>query len=289
MKRFSKLVIIIAFAAGIALVVRHPLFKYSGLYIFDSSDSQLREIVDRNISGKKGSFAIVIKGLWSDTAAHYELNAQDIYPSASLYKLFLMAAVLDQVEQGKLKEEDLLKVESAHIAKIIQEDDPHKGTLEYTVGEALNRVAYFSDNYAAIMLAEKVGWDNIQLQVTKIGATATNIKEPITTNASDIALYFEKLYKGEIVSKKASDSIIERLSKAEVNDRIPANLPKDIKISHKTGELPNVRHDAGIVFLEGKPYLIVLMSKDLQYEDDGIEILVNISKEVFEYIRSMGR
>lgn len=321
MKRIVKVVLVVTVVIAIIFAIQHPVFKYTASFIFDSNDRQLRDIVERNIKDQKGTFAVVVKGLWKDSNIQYSYNAQEIYPSASLYKLFLIAEVLDQINQGKFKEEDKLSADSSKVAAVLQEEDIHKGKLEYGVGEALNRVAAFSDNYAAIMLAEKVGWDNVQNQANKIGATATNIKEPISTNAADTALFLEKLYKGEIVSQEVSKSIIDRLLKSEVNDRIPAGIkmstdyglqttanpekavdgsPKaespvliahegtSVRIAHKTGELPKVRHDAGIVFLENKPYLIVMMSKDLQYEDVGVETLANISKEVFDYISSKG-
>lgn len=96
----------------------------------------------------------------------------------------------------------------------------------------------------------------------------------------------KKLYIGEIVSFESSEQIIALLEKAQSNDRIPAKLPKNIRIAHKTGELPQVRNDAGIVFLLGNPYLIVLMSKNVRGEDAAIENLAQVSKIVYDYYAS---
>jgi beta-lactamase class A len=98
-----------------------------------------------------------------------------------------------------------------------------------------------------------------------------------------MSTYFKALYKGEIVSKTAADDILSILELSQLNNRIPDQLPEGTKVIHKTGELSKIRHDAGIVYLEGHPYIIILLSKDLLFEDDGIETLSNISKAVFDY------
>src|SRR5262249_24773714 len=139
------------------------------------------------------------------------------------------------------------------------------------------------DNYAAIMLAEKVGWDQVQAEADDIGASNTTIKAPISTTAGDMALYFQDLYQGQIVSASDSGQIIDLLATDQINDRIPDQLPSGLKIAHKTGELDGVRNDAGIVFLDGNPYLIVLMSENVPYEDDDVQLLSNISKDVYDY------
>jgi beta-lactamase class A len=159
-------------------------------------------------------------------------------------------------------------------------------TIGHTVREALARVAAFSDNYAAILLAEKVGWDSIQQMADGVGATKTSIKNPIITSAEDVGLILEKLYKGEVVSLESSEQILDLLSKSQMNNRIPAKLPQDIRIAHKTGELSGVRNDAGIVFLDGNPYVIVEMSQNLTGEDEGVENLAEISKIVYDYYAS---
>ncbi|MBI2021336.1 serine hydrolase [Candidatus Daviesbacteria bacterium] len=263
-------------------------FDFSKSFSFNFQDPKLARIIRQKLDGQVGEYAIVVKGLSSGSKLHYSLNEKKVLPSGSLYKLFLMAATLKQVEEGKLREDQVLTSSINHLKDVLgfEEfgyDSSEGDEISYSVSDALTRVATLSDNYASILLAEKVGWDNIQKQANMIGAESTTIKDPISTNASDITLFFEKLYKKEIVSEKTSEKLIELLSSSRLNNRIPAKLPKDIKIAHKTAELSKLRHDAGIVFLDNEPYLIVLMSSNVKYEDEAVELLADISKEVFDY------
>lgn len=40
---------------------------------------------------------------------------------------------------------------------------------------------------------------------------------------------------------------LEILEKQQYREKIPLMLPADLKVAHKTGELPGVRHDAGLI------------------------------------------
>lgn len=268
---------------------QHSFRKILGVEAKKQTDGRLQSRIEEFLRDKDGDYAVLVKDLKPEGRRNVLINSDRVFEAASLYKVFLMGAVFEKVYQGKLTLESGISAKLTHLDQVLggrdfgyeQFDDSE--IIEYSVGEALQRVASISDNFAAIMLAEKIGWGSIQAFAEESGATSTSIKSPITTSAEDIGLLFEKLYKGEIVSIEASEQILDMLSKSKLNSRIPAKLPEDIKIAHKTGELSRVRNDAGIVFLEGNPYAIVMMSQNLKGEDEGVENLAEISKIVYEY------
>lgn len=288
-------------------LLRGPLhnFKFSSAlgisstFSFVFQSSKLSKIVQDELLGKKGDYAIYIEDL--NDGEVYTMNSYDTFPAASLYKLFLIAAVLKEVENGQLSLEDNLSASKSHLADVFGEVDygyeAYSARIEYSVQEALERVGRISDNFAAIMLAEKIGWEKIQEAADEIGTVDTTITSPILTNASDIALYLKALHNKQIVSPSTSEKITEFLMLNQISNRIPAGiigeenieiplkLPEGMKIVHKTGELLGVRHDAGIIYLQDRAYILVMMSKNLVYEDEGIETLVNISQKVYQYFK----
>lgn len=278
-------------------------FDFSKGISLEASDNRLEEIVTDNLRGEEGKFAVFIENLKGDE--RYVLAADQAFPAASLYKLVLLAAVLKEVESGKMKTEDTVSASKAHLTEVLGEEDfGYKDSpkeIKYTLEEALTRVGRISDNFAAIMLTEKIREskkpDPLVSMASELGMKQTSFNPP-TTTASDVALFFKGLYRGEIVSKTVSERITELLGLSKINNRIPALLPEDIKVIHKTGELSRARHDGGIVYLDKedknasesaklkRAYLIVMLSKDLKFEDRGVEALANISKEVWEYFRT---
>lgn len=280
------------------------------------NDPELEKIMSAEIRGAEGSFAVYIEELPSSPSAtlknpkKYALNELEVFPAASLYKLVLLAAVFKELENGPpvggLKLEDVISSTKSHLEEVFggvdfgYEEAPEK--IEYSVDEALARVGRISDNFAAIMLTEKLrairlsqGSSNKLLveMAKELGMVNTDFdSDPINTTASDIAIFFRKLYLGQIISPQASEQILKYLSLSQLNNRIPAGVAEGVKVVHKTGELARARHDAGIVYLNSEKsqesrvksnYLIVLLSKNLKYEDDGVEVLANISKEVYKY------
>lgn len=278
-------------------------FNLTSTYFFVFKSEGLSNIVQSSLRDKSGEYALYIEDL-SD-GENYSLRSSDTFPAASLYKLYLMAAVLKEIDNGKLTMETRINASKSSLVEEFggvdfgYEDIDDSDVIEYTIDEALTRVGRISDNFAAIMLMDKIGRKEVQDIIDSTGATSTSLTSPISTSASDIGLFFKLLYKGEIVNKDVSEKLIEFLSLNQLNNRIPAGLPEGIKVIHKTGELAGVRHDAGIVWLNSTPgvtgtdspgvgeraYVIVLMSKDLKYEDEGVETLANISKDVYEYFR----
>lgn len=260
-------------------------FFASKTFSFSFLDQGLSGIVNSNLFGAKGEYAIYIESLTS--GEKYSLNDQDSFPAASLYKVYLMAAVLEAIDAGQLTLDAGLTAQKSYLTQRFGSVDfGYEGapeTISYSVDEAMQRLGRISDNFAAIMLAEKVGWDKVQSMAEKLGAVNTTIKDPFSTTAADIGLFFKKLYLGEVISQEASSKIADYLSLSKINDRIPAGVPDTVKVVHKTGELAGVRNDAGIVYLEGKPYVIVMLGKEVVYEDSAMELEAKVSKEVYEY------
>lgn len=290
-------------------------FNFSNNFEFSYVDPELNRIIKSRLDGKEGQYSVVLVRLNGEEKL-YALNDDQVFPAGSLYKLFLLSAAFNEIEKGNLKEDEEITVSQKHLVEVLGfEDfgyDPKQKEITHTVSAILKRIATISDNYASIMLAEKIGWEKVREQAKILGASSTVIQSPIRTTSSDIALFFTKLYRGEVVSKQSSEKIINLLSDSKLNTRIPARLPETVeatdganmklkiayetssgqsndnkvklKIAHKTAELPDLRHDAGIVFLPENPYVIVLFANEVAYEDEAVELLANLSKDIFDYM-----
>ena len=82
-----------------------------------------------------------------------------------------------------------------------------------------------------------------------------------------------------------NDEIISVLFDQHFNNIIPAQLPVAVKSDHKTGSITGLQHDSGLIVLPtGHKYVLVLLSKELDDEDKGVETLALISNKVYEYV-----
>jgi beta-lactamase class A len=251
------------------------------------SNPGLLSVVKKSMEGTKGTYGIAIKNL--KTGEEYYQNQHLSFPSASLYKLWVMAVAYDQLEKGKLKPDDVLSSSIVDLNKqfnIASESAELKeGEIRLTANQALFQMITISHNYAALLLSKKVGLTNVTNFLKANSFFESNIGQPPKTTAKDIEKFFEKLYNGEIVSKKQSVTMLGLLRQQKINDRIPQELPEDIDVAHKTGEIDYFKHDAGIVFGKKADYVIVVLSKSDNPQAAAIRI-AGLSKAVYDYFEN---
>jgi beta-lactamase class A len=70
---------------------------------------------------------------------------------------------------------------------------------------------------------------------------------------------------------------------------IPRELPPDLKVANKPGELEAVRNDSGIVFVEGRPYVICVMTGYLRNERDGEDAISKVSLATWRMFDRLSR
>ena len=59
-----------------------------------------------------------------------------------------------------------------------------------------------------------------------------------------------------------SREMLDILHGQQFRSGIPAGLPREVRVAHKTGDISTVAHDAGVVYLPGrKPYVIAVLTE----------------------------
>jgi beta-lactamase class A len=158
-----------------------------------------------------------------------------------------------------------------------------------------------SSNLANNILIDHLGAPQISRTMVAMGAENMKILRGVedikafdqglnnTTDALSLLTIYEKLALHEVVSAHASQQMIEILERQQFQDVIPALLPDNVTVAHKTGSITGVHHDSGIVYLpDGRSYVLVLLSSDLPDVDQGTKLLQHISKMIYDYVREQG-
>lgn len=101
------------------------------------------------------------------------------------------------------------------------------------------------------------------------------------TTAADIAELYLMLVNGQIVSESVSQEMLALLEDQQINDRIPAYLPEDTVVAHKTGNLDGLVHDAGVVFTPSGPVVVVVLTEDVE-EWQAIDLIATIARLAYD-------
>lgn len=236
-----------------------PTDKSNKVYVFNPKPNDLKNLIDQALNQSDSKIGVVVKNL--STGQEISVNAEEVFNSASLYKLAVMYTLYEK--------------NNKRLLDINKEDI--KSNLYQMITVSSNEAAYYLvDNYAS--------WKEVTASMRSIGLTKTNLNQnPIVTSPSDIAKLLEMIAKGEAVDFESSTKMLELLSKQKVNDRIPVYLPPTTIVAHKTGELGDVRHDAGVVITPENNYVLVLMSKDSDHPEAVKPEMAELSQKIHEF------
>ncbi len=256
---------------------------------------ELKNILENQVQGFQGDAGIIIEDL--NTGWKFSLNEGKLFPSASLVKIPIMAACFQAVYDGRLalKEEMVLRVSNK---------TPGSGVLKnvasgtaISVEKLIEVMITNSDNTAANMLIERLGFEYLNDFFKKSGLKNTNLSRKMMdfqfrrqgvenyTSAGDVAFLLEKIYQRRFLNRAVSEKCLVLLLRQKVKDRIPRKLPEDCPVAHKTGLERNVCHDAGIVFTRQGDFLICVLTKSRIGIRQVKEFISNISLVIFETYR----
>ena len=265
-----------------------------------SGDSALAQQLTKDIEPivKKSGIdvGVCIEDLSSGTKT--SINGDKRMVAASMIKLAVAASFLEEVESGKYSLDDTYTLKDSDIVGGSGSIGGKGEGAEVTYGELLEKMISESDNTAANILIEAVGMKAVNATASKLGLKSTELNRLMMdedaiaegtenyTSANDVATILELAYKGELVSEKASKTLISALQKQQDETGLLKGLPSGTKFAHKTGSLSNAQHDGGIV--SGNPdFILVTMCGGENYTmDKALEAMADIAKAAYKDVES---
>ncbi len=271
---------------------------------------QVQQQITEELKQHPGTFAIAFKDLTSQE--EFFMNEREVFHAASTMKTPVMMEVFKQAAQGKFSMQDSILIKNEFYSIVdgstysLNPEDDSEQTLYTQVGnkrilaDLVYDMIIVSSNLATNIIIELVDAQMVMESMREMGARDIQVLRGVedskayaqglnnTTTAFDLMLLFEKLGNGEVVSKEASKAMIDILLDQRFNEIIPAHLPQEVKVAHKTGTITGVHHDSGIVILpDGRQYVLVILSKKLTDVDAATKAMANVSKIVYDYVCSL--
>ena len=230
--------------------------------------------ISEKLSGVYGLYVVDLTSSYS-----FGLSEKESFEAASLIKLPVIATAYREAEKGNLD------LETVYILKD-SDKIAGSGSLYYkdagtklTYKELLRLMANQSDNTAYGIMKRILGDSKINAVIEDLGMYQTSIKEN-STSPSDIGIFFEKLWDGDIVSEADKEEILANLTNTTYEEWIAAGIPDNVRVAHKYGRELHVVNDAGIVF-SSKPFVMVILSKGV-VEREADEVFPSLSAVVYQ-------
>lgn len=269
---------------------------------------QLINKIENAFASEQGTFAMAFYDL--QTGDSLLINAHEKFHAASTMKTPVMMEVYYQAAEGQHQLEDSIIIKNTFYSivdsseyQLFASDDSETSLYDQLgqkkrLSDLIYDMIIVSSNLATNLIIEKVGAPQVTNRMRILGAPDIEVLRGVEdtkayeaglsnrTTAYDLMKIFERLANKEVVSEQASEEMIEILKDQRFNDIIPAYLPEDVVVAHKTGSITGVHHDSGIIFLpDGRKYVLILLSKDLEDFDRGTQQLAQVSRWVYDYMQ----
>lgn len=283
-------------------------FTCASLFFSCQSESdRLKEEISKELAQQPGTFAIAFKDL--NTGQQIVINEHEAFHAASTMKTPVMIEIFKQAEEGKFSLTDSILIKndfksivdgSSYSLSAFDDSEQQLYTqtgTKRTLFSLVYDMIIVSSNLATNIVIELADAKNVTQTMRDMGAKDIQVLRGVednkafekglnnTTTAYDLMLIFEKMAMGEAVNKEASHAMIDILLDQRFNTIIPAKLPDEVKVAHKTGSITGAHHDSGIVFLpDGRKYVLVILSKDLKDDKAATTAMANVSEMIYNHV-----
>jgi beta-lactamase class A len=234
-------------------------------------DAKLREA----IAGFNGDIGIYVKNL--TTGKTVTINADTVFPTASIIKVSILLGVMDKLEKEELDyDQELLYRDS-----LLYSDYDILGSFKDRIKVPLKKVIMLmlttSDNTASLWLQSLAGTgtrinyilDSLGFKSTRVNSRTTG-REPNRnvygwgqTSPAEMGKIFEMIYRNEIISAAACERMMRCLGRNywDENEAI-SEVPPYIEVFSKNGCVDAVRSEVLLVNAPHNPYIFCIFTKN---------------------------
>jgi len=266
------------------------------------ADAALRERVMTIVANSGAEVAVAFATL--DGRDEMLLDPDKPFHAASTMKVPVMIELFRQAQAGQLSLDDRLPIRNEFHSIVdgsiyqLNVSDDSDSEVYKAIGQTLplrqlcEAMITVSSNFAANLLIERLGVENIKATVSRLGADGMHVLRGVedskafekglnnTTTARGLLVLLRKIATGQAVSERADAEMVAILERQHFHNAIPAGLPSGIAVAHKTGNITKIHHDAAIVF-GPRPYVLVVLVRGLADEGHSAELIASISREAW--------
>ena len=261
-------------------------------------EAELRAI----IAGSGAEVAVAFRTV--DGRDELFIDPDKAFHAASTMKVPVMIELFTQAQKGQLSLDERLPIRNEFKSIVdgspyrLSEGDDSDKEIYAAVGKTLTlrqlceAMITVSSNFAANLLIERLGVENIRATVSRLGADGMQVLRGVedqkafdkgmnnSTTARGLLVLFQQLATGRAVSPDSDAAMIKILKRQKFNDAIPAGVPAGTPVAHKTGNITKIHHDAGIVYAQ-RPYVLVILVRGIEDQKVSAPLMATVSAAVY--------
>ena len=268
----------------------------------------LRDILMPLAEAHRGRVAIAVKHL--ETGESFSYRAEVPMPTASLIKFPVMVETYRQAAEHDLDLDQMI---------VLREEDKVPGsgilTSHFSAGaqlrlrDAIRLMIVYSDNTATNLVLDQIGIRSTADQMSRMGFENTKLHAKVfrrdtsvfpersrqfglgSATAAELLQLFAPLHAGQLVSKDASEAMLDHLLKCDDRSKLVRDLPLGTRVAHKSGAVAKVRCDAGIIYSPAGPIAVCVMTSEnedmsWQASNQASDLCARVGRLVYDHFNS---
>ncbi|HEY9639777.1 MAG TPA: serine hydrolase [Coleofasciculaceae cyanobacterium] len=228
-----------------------------------------------------------------DTGDSFSLNGDSSFASASMIKVPILIALLQDVDSGRVRLTEKMVMQQTDVAEGSGDLQYSPIGSDYTVLEVITYMITISDNTATNMIIRRLGgieslnqrFRQWGLQQTAIRHLLPDLEGTNTTSPKELSMLMARVSQGELLSMKSRDRALEIMRHTVTDTLLPTSLREGGTISHKTGDIGSLVGDTGVIDMPNdKRYAITIMVKRPNNDDRAQDLIRQLAAAVYDYM-----
>ncbi len=262
-------------------------------------NKKLQQSLETLTTGFKGDVGIYVKDL--HTGKSVSINADSIFPTASMVKVPILIGIMDKLNKGELKYHQELTYKDS----LFYAGSDLLASLKHNEKVELSKVIMLmlttSDNTASLWLQSLAGTGTrINQILDSIGYTATRVNSRTPgreagrdkfgwgqTSPKEMATMFEALANRTLLDTASSEKMLRLLGRNYWDEEALSQIPPDVFVASKNGAVNASRSEAMYVSGKNARYVFCICTKnnkDTSWDsnNEGWELARKVSKLLWE-------
>jgi len=251
------------------------LILFSFYCIAQKTDKKLRAMISSTIKQYNGEIGIYVKNLKSKRIV--AVNADTVFPTASIVKVPILIGVMDKTNHGELFYDSSLTYKDS----LLYEGEDILGSFKNNEKILLKKIIMLmlttSDNTASLWLQSLAGkgtrineiLDSLHFKYTRVNSRTPGRESNRTiygwgqTTPSEMGRLFEMIYYGQIFSPPVCERMMRCLGRNywDENEAI-SQIPPTIEVFSKNGCVDASRSEVMLVNAPHNPYVFCIFTKN---------------------------
>lgn len=244
--------------------------------IAQKTDKKLQQQIENLVKGFKGDIGIYVHDLKHDKIV--AINADTIFPTASIVKISILAGIMDKLQKGDLQYHQQLIYKDSLLYEGEDILGSYKDNEKIELSKVMMLMLTTSDNTASLWLQSLAGggirineiMDSLGFASTRVNSRTPGREENRNTygwgqtTPREMETLMERIVNGTILSVGASEKMLRLLGRQYWDEEAISQVPPGIFIADKNGAVDASRSEVMYVNSKKNPYILSVFTKNNQ-------------------------